>query len=64
MIHIKIIDKNKERWESPYTISDSYKIKINNCRNTKSLEDIGFNINTKNGNKLFYYYNLKKIIKF
>ena len=55
MIHIKIIDKNKERGESPYTISDSYKTKINNCQNTKSLEDIGFNINTKNGQQLFYY---------
>jgi len=55
MIHIKIIDKNKERWESPYSISDSYQTKIKNCQNTKSLEDVGFNINMESGKQLYYY---------
>ena len=28
MIHIKITDKNNKRWESPYSISDTYQSKI------------------------------------
>ena len=37
MIHIKITDKNNKRWESPYSISDTYQSKISSCSNTKSL---------------------------
>lgn len=42
IIHIKVLDKEKTRWEVPYSISDSYKEKVKSCTNTKSLKDIGF----------------------
>lgn len=53
MIHIKITDKNNKRWESPYSISDTYQSKISSCSNTKSLSDVGFNIET-DSEKLVY----------
>ena len=54
IIHIKITDKENKRWESPYSISDSYQKKVKECNNTKSLSDVGFNINSVLNEKLYY----------
>ena len=59
IIHIKITDKENKRWESPYSISDSYKKKVSECVNTKSLSDIGFNIYFNPNEKLYYYLTLE-----
>ena len=56
IIHIKITDKDNKRWESPYTISESYTSKVAECKNTKSLEDVGFYIYSVIGEKFYYYY--------
>ena len=61
IIHIKITDKENKRWESPYSISDSYQEKVSRCANTKSLSDIGFNIYFKQDEKLYYYLTLEDI---
>ena len=46
MIHIKITDKNKKRWEPLFTPNPSYKEKIQKCENTTSLKDYGLNFTT------------------
>ena len=43
-LHIYITDANNKRWEHPFSIADSYKEKINSCKQTKSLIDFGLNI--------------------
>ena len=40
-LHIKVVDALKNRWEPPFTISDSYKEKIQTCNQSKSLQDFG-----------------------
>ena len=59
IIHIKITDKENKRWESPYSISDSYQKKVKECNNTKSLSDVGFNINSVLNEKLYFYLTLE-----
>ena len=54
IIHIKITDSDNIRWENPYSISEEYKNKVSKCENTKSLSDVGFQINTND--QLFYNY--------
>ena len=43
-LHIYVADAINKRWESPFSISDSYKEKIKNCSQSKSLKDFGLNI--------------------
>ena len=43
-LHIYITDAINKRWEHPFSISDSYKEKIQSCQQTKSLKDFGLNI--------------------
>ena len=43
-LHIYITDAINKRWEHPFSISDSYKEKIQSCKQTKSLKDFGLNI--------------------
>ena len=59
IIHIKITDKENKRWESPYSISESYQKKLKECNNTKSLSEIGFYINSVLNEKLYYYLTLE-----
>ena len=44
-LHIYITDAVNKRWEQPFSISDSYKERIQKCVQTKSLKDFGLNIN-------------------
>ena len=46
ILHIKITDKNKKRWEPLFTPNPSYKEKIQKCENTTSLKDYGLNFTT------------------
>ena len=43
-LHIYVIDALNQRWENPFSISDSYKEKIKTCFHSKSLKDFGLNI--------------------
>ena len=43
-LHIYVTDAMHARWENPFSISDSYKQKIQNCTQTKSLKDFGLSI--------------------
>ena len=44
-LHIYITDASQQRWEHPLSISDSYKKKIQTCKQSKSLKDFGLTIN-------------------
>ena len=43
-LHIYVTDSTKKRWENPFSISDAYKQKIQNCSQSKSLKDFGLSI--------------------
>ena len=48
-LHIYITDATQERWENPYSISNSYKQKVKEClkeKNQKKLTEFGLHINT------------------
>ena len=53
-LHIYVIDALNKRWESPFSISDSYKEKIKTCPQTKSLKDFGLTI-SEDLKKPFYF---------
>lgn len=47
-LHIYVTDANDKRWEDPFSISDEYKQKVEECSKTaflKSLSDFGLYIN-------------------
>ena len=52
-LHIYITDASQERWENPFSISDSFKQKIHQCKNEKNLTEFGLFIN-QNQEKPFY----------
>ena len=57
-LHFYITDANQERWEHPYSISDSFKEKIKQCsksdnKNLKNLTQFGLYIN-ENPEEPFY----------
>ena len=50
-LHIYVTDASQERWEHPYSISESYKQKVNEClkdNSKKTLEEFGLYINENN----------------
>ena len=53
-LHIYITDAINKRWEQPFSLSDSYKEKIQKCDQTKSLKDFGLNI-SEDLTKPFYF---------
>ena len=55
-LHIYVTDALEKRWEHPFSISESYKQKLNEClkdNSKKSLEEFGLYI-SENVNEPFY----------
>ena len=53
-LHIYIIDAINKRWESPFSISESYKEKIKTCYQTKSLKEFGLNISEEMSEPFYF----------
>ena len=53
-LHIKVVDALNKRWESPLSISDSYKEKTKTCSQTKSLKDFGLNISEEMSEPFYF----------
>ena len=53
-LHIYVTDSINKRWENPFTISETYKKKLETCSQTKSLKDFGLNI-SEEISKPFYF---------